>query len=76
MVEWVDASRLGNSWVDLSAIPDAYLHRCITVGFVVSENEEAKILVPTLADQDHEENTHTYGGMLIPQRAILSERAL
>jgi len=76
IIEWVDASRLSDGWIDLSAIPDAYLHRCVTVGFVVSENKDGKILVPTIGDTGHPDNSHTYGGMLIPTRAIISEKTL
>lgn len=76
MIEWADASRLSDSWMDLAAIPDAYLHKCVSVGFVVSENEAGKIIVPTIADIEHPANGHTYGGMLIPRGAIISETIL
>ena len=76
LVEWIDASRLSNGWMDLADIPDAYMHRCVTVGFVVSENKDGKILVPTIGDIEHPGNTHTYGGMLIPRKAIVSEVVL
>ena len=76
IIEWVDASRVADGWVDLKDIPDAYLHKCVSVGFLISENEKAKILVPTIADIEQPDNRHTYGGMLIPKSAIISERQL
>jgi hypothetical protein len=76
MIEWVDASRLSDGWMDLSAVPDPYPHRCVTVGFLLSENERGKILVPTIGDVEHAANSHTYGGMMIPLSAIVSERRL
>ena len=76
VIEWVDASRLSNGWMDHADIPEPYLHRCFSVGFLVSENAKAKIVVPTIADVDHPDNRHTYGGMMIPKSAILSERRL
>jgi hypothetical protein len=76
LIEWVDASRLSNGWMDWGDIPDPYPHRCVTVGFLVSENKYAKILVPTVGDVEHENNRHTYGGMMIPRSAIISERRL
>ena len=76
LIEWVDASRLSNSWMDWADIPDPYPHRCVTVGFLVAENKHGKILVPTIGDVEHEDNRHTYGGMLIPRSAIISERRL
>jgi hypothetical protein len=76
MVEWEDASRLNDGWMDLAAVPDPYAHRCVTVGFLLSENERGKILVPTIGDVEHAENSHTYGGMMIPISAIIRERRL
>ena len=76
LIEWVDASRLTNGWMDWSDIPDPYQHRCVSVGFLVSENEHAKILVPTIGDVENEDNRHTYGGMMIPRSAIIAERRL
>jgi hypothetical protein len=75
-IKWVDANRLSDGWMDLGAIPDPYRHSCVTVGFVVAENEIAKILVPTIGDIEHWDNSHTYGGMMIPVSAIISERML
>lgn len=76
VIEWVDASRLSDGWMDLDAVPEPYPHRCITVGFVVSRNDDGVILVPTIGDVDHAANSHTYGGMMIPRSAITSERAV
>ena len=76
LIEWTDASRLAVGWMDLAEIPDPYLHRAVTVGFLISENANGKIIVPTIADFEHPDNRHTYGGMLIPKSAILSERRL
>ena len=76
LIEWNDASRLSNGWIDLADVPDAYLHKCVSVGFLVSETKDGKIIVPTIGDVEHPENRHTYGGMLIPKSAIVSERRL
>jgi hypothetical protein len=76
LIEWVDASRLSDSWIDWADIPDPYPHTCISVGFLVGENGNGKILVPTVGDVKHPSNRHTYGGMMIPKSAIISERRL
>jgi hypothetical protein len=76
LIEWLDASRLANSWMDWSEIPEPYPHKCVTAGFLVSENKHGKIVVPTIGDVEHTDNQHTYGGMLIPKSAIVSERRL
>jgi hypothetical protein len=76
VIQWVDACRLNSGWMDFTDIPDPYAHMCVSVGFLVSENENAKILVPTIGDTQHPANSHTYGGMMIPKSSIISERVL
>jgi hypothetical protein len=76
LIEWIDASRIGDGWLDLNDIPPTTPHKCVSVGFVVSDDEKGTILVPTMADVEHPENRHTYGGMLIPGAAIISTRRL
>lgn len=76
VVEWLDASRLSDGWMDLDAIPEVYMHKCVSVGFLVSENKDGKILVPTVGDIGNPSNRHTYGGMMIPRKAIISEKFL
>lgn len=76
LIEWVDASRLSDGWMDIDDIPEPYPHKCISVGFILSENKHGKVIIPTIADIEHRDNSHTYGGMLIPLSAIISERIL
>lgn len=76
LVEWIDASRISDGWIDCKNIPKPILHRCVTVGFLVADDDEAKLLLPTIADIEHPDNRHAYGGMLIPGAAIVSMRRL
>lgn len=79
LIEWVDSSRLGGAgggWLDLDEISDPDPHVCISVGFLVKENERGKILVPTVADVAHADNRHVYGSIMIPKCSIVSERRL
>jgi hypothetical protein len=76
LIEWVDSSRLGEGWLDLSAIGEPNPHKCVSVGFLIKENERGKILVPTVADVKNPANRHTHGGIMIPACSILSERRL
>lgn len=76
IIEWVDSSRVGEGWIDLAAIAPPDPSRCVSVGFLVSQNTKGKILVPTIADVAREQNRHTHGGIMIPTCSILSERRL
>lgn len=76
LIEWVDSARMPGSWLGLDEIEEAAPHKCLSVGFLVKEGPEAKILMPTTADIENAENYHFYGGIKIPTRSILSERKL
>jgi hypothetical protein len=76
IIEWIDSSRLGAGWIDFDEINDPDPHRCVSVGFLVKENERGKVLVPTVADLEHPENRHVHGGIMIPTCSIVSERRL
>ena len=76
MIEWVDASRLNNGWLAMSTVPEPYLHRCVTVGFLVAENYRGKIIVLTVTNLEYDDNKQTDGGMMIPASAVTSQRTL
>lgn len=72
MIEWTDSSRLAQSgWLDMSELPDPYFLRCVSVGLLISENKEGKLLVPTISHVDHADYRSTYGGMMIPASAVV-----
>jgi len=76
LVEWEDSSRLGDGWIDLGEVRDPAPHRCVSVGYLVKSNRRGKVIVPTIADVEHPENSHAHGGIMIPSCAILSVRRL
>ncbi len=76
IITWVDSSRLGSGWLDFHEIADPDPHICVSVGFLVKENERGKVLIPTVADIKHPENRHVHGGIMIPACSIISERRL
>jgi hypothetical protein len=76
VISWVDSSRLGSGWLDFHEIADPDPHICVSVGFLVKENELGKVLIPTVADVKHPENRHVHGGIMIPVCSIISERRL
>lgn len=38
LIEWLDASRIFDGWLDLKDVPASTPHKCVSVGFLVSEN--------------------------------------
>jgi hypothetical protein len=76
LVEWVDASRIDPNWIDIADIEEPYAHRCISVGYLVRENEEGIILAPNFGSVDIGESRHCYGGVMIPRHAIKTRKRL
>jgi hypothetical protein len=77
LIEWVDASRLtAGDWMDLNEVQPPDPHRCLSVGFIASENSKGIVLVPTIADVDHTEHSHVYGGIMIPAGSIVLRETL
>ena len=77
LIEWVDASRLTHGdWMDLKNIDPPSPHTCLSVGFIAAENERGIILVPTIADIGNEDNSHVYGGIMIPRGSIVARQVL
>lgn len=76
LIEWVDSSRIGDGWRMLDEIEAPEPHLCVSVGFVVKESKDAKVLAPNLADVRSDDNRQAYGGIMIPTGAIVREEVL
>lgn len=77
LVEWVD-SHSGRGWQDLERIEDASepLY-CRSVGWLVSEAGDCKVLVPHLAgEKNGRVALQGSGDLTIPNRAIVKMRVL
>lgn len=68
-VEWEDSQRPLPSWqwIEDYALPDAV--RCVSVGFLVAENEQALALAPNLGDVN-EGRPQGCGIIRIPRSAV------
>ena len=71
MLEWEDSARPIEAWqwVDEYEIPD--IVRCISVGFLIAETEEALAVAPNLGDVT-KERTQASGIIRIPRTAVRS----
>lgn len=68
-VEWEDSQRplAPWQWVDEFALPEAV--RCISVGFLIAETDNALALAPNLGDVERE-RTQACGIIRIPVSAV------
>jgi hypothetical protein len=77
LVEWLD-SHAGDGWQSIGDIAEACqpLH-CRSVGWLVSESNDCKTLVPHLAgDKSGKVLSQGSGDLTIPNRSILRVRVL
>lgn len=70
LIEWADSGHGYQGWKDLKSL-SATSSKCTSVGFLVKESKECKILVPHLDGKPNENNLHGAGDMTIPCSAIL-----
>jgi hypothetical protein len=71
MLEWEDSARPISAWqwVDEYELPQ--IIKCLSVGFLIAETEEAVALAPNLGDVTRE-RTQAAGIMRIPRSAVRS----
>jgi hypothetical protein len=75
LVEWEDSARPipAWQWVEDYEIPKTI--RCLSVGYLIAETDDAIALAPNLGDID-EPRAQACGIIRIPQRAIIKARKL
>ncbi|WP_253710339.1 hypothetical protein [Bradyrhizobium sp. WD16] len=72
LIEWVDSGQPIPSWQWLSEIGSRRAHKCVSVGFLVQDDENAKVLAPNLgASNGDDEWDQASGLMTIPTASVL-----
>lgn len=70
LIRWLDSCDLPG-WKRLSEWGGVNTLECVSVGFLVAEDEKSKTVAPHLAYPSDEANTQGAGIMVIPARSIL-----
>lgn len=52
LIEWFDSGQPVPAWQWLDTIRDRRPHRCVSVGFLVQDDAQAKVLAPNLGSSD------------------------
>ena len=66
LIEWSDSRQPDPSWQRLSGFESIGICKCVSVGFLISDGAEEKILAPNIADIENEENIQGSGFINIP----------
>jgi hypothetical protein len=71
LIEWVDSGQPIPSWQWLSDLDKRRPHRCVSVGFLVQDDEQTKVLAPNLGSSNGDEDWDQASGLFtIPTAAI------
>lgn len=71
LVEWVDSGQPIPGWQWLSDLDARRAHKCVSVGFLVQDDEQTKVLAPNLGSSNGDEDWDQASGLItIPAVAI------
>ena len=78
LVEWTDSRQPESQWRRLSEMEQGKgsFCKCVSVGFLLRDNKDVKILAPNMADIDDPDNLQTSGTIVIPSRSVTAIRRL
>ena len=71
LIEWTDSGQPIPSWQWLSDLGPRRAHKCVSVGFLVQDDEQTKVLAPNLGASNGNEDWDQASGLFtIPTAAI------
>lgn len=74
LIEWKDSRRVVDGWTGLTEIGKQTYCDCVSVGFLIQDDENVKVLVANVADM--EVNMQATAGIVIPTVAITAIKVL
>ena len=69
-IEWVDSRSTTNKWERLDDLDYMNACQCVSVGFLVKDEADFKMLVPNLADTDDDSDIQVSAVIVIPTCSI------
>ena len=72
IVRWLDSAQPLPSWQYLSALPQTRPIECATVGWLLKDDDDIKVICQSVGDLGNPKNAQASGIMTIPARCILS----
>ena len=76
IVEWDDSRQPDGKWQFLNSISFPKVCRCVSVGYLIEDGKDKKILAPNCADIDNINDMQVSGIITIPSTCIRSIRQL
>ena len=76
IIEWVDSRRPDAAWKRVADHQEWTACKCVSVGFLIADDNEKKVLAPNMADIDDASNIQHAGEIVIPSACVLSIKRL
>lgn len=71
IIEWEDSRRPDGAWKHLSSSHVWDSVKCVSVGWLVVDDKEKKVLAPNMGDIDDASNMQMSGEIVIPTSCVL-----
>lgn len=75
-IEWIDSGQPIPGWQWLEGLAERRPHRCVSVGFLIQDGAEAKVLAPNLGASNEREWDQASGLITIPTPAVTKIKPL
>jgi hypothetical protein len=72
IIRWEDSAQPLPAWRHLSQLPATRAIECATVGWLLKDGEDVKVLCQSVGDIDTPHNAQASGIMTIPTRCVIS----
>jgi hypothetical protein len=71
LIEWLDSGQPTPGWQWLTMLEPRRGHRCVSVGFLVQDDEHAKVIAPNLGASGRDDEWDQASGLItIPTPAV------
>ena len=70
LVEWEDSRQPDPGWVHLAGADPGEISKCTSVGWLIYDGPEKKVLAPNMADIEDEQNIQVCGIIQIPASCV------
>ena len=71
IIEWHDSRQPVGAWQRISDFEHSDLCKCVSVGFLIYDEEDQKVLAPNMADIEDKHNIQTSGVIHIPTKCVV-----
>lgn len=71
LIEWIDSRRPDADWKHLSSAFEWSAVKCVSVGWLVADDDQKKVLAPNMGDIDDASNMQLSGEIIIPTSCIV-----